>query len=219
MMNYEQARSNMVDCQIHPQGVISADLLNAYETLPREQFLPEEKRGIAYIDNEIPLSDGRFLMDATTHARLVQALQLTSGHAVLDIGDSSGYSAAILSKLAGTVIALEEISGFSEKAEPVWNSLGCSNIVSFQSSMRAGLEKHAPYDAILINGAVSYVPQALLNQIKDGGRLVAVLKPQERSQGKAVLYVRSGDVFSDCVLFDSSLPYLQGFEPKHDFQL
>ncbi len=209
----------MVDCQIHPQGVVSADLLNAYETLPREQFLPEEKRGIAYIDDEIRLPDGRFLMDATTHARLVQALELTPGHAVLDIGDSTGYSAAVLSRLAGTVITLEELGGFPEKAEPLWNSLGCSNIVSFRSSMRSGLEKHALYDAILLNGAVSYVPQALLNQIRDGGRLVAIVRPKERAQGCAVLYVRSGDAFSDRVLFDSSLPYLQGFEPKHDFQL
>lgn len=209
----------MVDCQIHPQGVVSAELLDAYETMPREEFLPEDKRGIAYIDEEISLPNGRFLMDASTHARLVQTLDLTPDHAVLDIGDSTGYSAAILSKLAGTVIALDDMDDFVAQAESKWNTLGCSNIVAFGSGMRAGLEKHAPYDAIIINGAVSFVPQTILQQIKDGGRLVVVLKPEQGAQGKAVLYVRTGDVFSDRVLFDSFLPYLPGFEAKNDFSL
>lgn len=218
MMNFDQARTNMVDCQIHPMGVSASNILAAYQSVPREAFLPEGKRDLSYIDEDILLADKRFLMDAATHARLVQALQLSENDAVLDLGDGTGYSASILSQLAGTVITLEEKEELLSQAERCWGEYGYSNIVGFSGPMRKGLEKHAPYNAILINGSAGFVPQAFLDQLADGGRLVVVLRPQEMLQGKAMLYVRAGNAFSERCLFDSSLPYLPGFEPKHDFQ-
>ncbi|MEM6781781.1 MAG: protein-L-isoaspartate O-methyltransferase, partial [Pseudomonadota bacterium] len=158
-------------------------------------------------------------IEAATHARMVEALGLSSDQAVLDIGDPSGYSAAILSNIASTVITLDQAKGYAAHAEALWNKIDANNIVAFEGGMQDGLEQHAPYNAMLINGAVGFVPQNLLNQLVDGGRLVAVLRSEPLSAGKAMLYIRSGDAFSERCLFDSAIPYLPGFEPKSDFKL
>lgn len=217
MDNFATARQNMVDSQIHPLGVIDQRLLSAYERVPREMFLPENKRGIAYADDEIMLYEGRYLMEAAIHARMVQALNLTRNDAVLDMGDPCGYSPAILSELCSTVIALEESDNYIENAFKQWNALGCDNIVNFKGDLRDGLKKHAPYDAILINGAVDYVPQNILDQLQEEGRLCAVVRPDSGNVGQAVLFMRSGDNFSHRPLFDAAISYLDGFRPKKDF--
>lgn len=217
-MNTQQARINMVDCQIHPMGVVDEAILKAYQTIPRELFVPEDKRACAYIDDNIDLGRGRCLMEVSDHARMIQALDLKPTDVILDIGGATGYSAAILSMLAETVIAVDCDDTFLRQAQANWDKLDVCNVAAFSmSKLDGGDNEHAPFKAILINGAVNRVSKTLLDQLEDGGRLVTVLREKPSDQGRARIYVRSGDTISSRDLFDCNLPYLPGFEAKNTF--
>lgn len=218
MTDYTQARTNMIDSQIHPMGVVQENLLQAFQDVPRDLFVPECCAAHAYADIDIMCDDGRFLIEPATHARLIQELKIESDHTVLDIGGTNGYSAAILSHLAQTVIAVDSDKIALDQAEKLWKEVGIFNVVGYcVDDSCSGYEVQAPFDSIFVNGAMSEVPMTLLNQLKDGGRLATVLKPESGSQGRAVVYVRSGDEFSACPLFDSNIPYMPGCRPKEKF--
>ncbi len=219
MADFQQARKNMVDCQIHPNGVITPDLLEAFEQTPRELFVPDEYQKMACNDEDIPLGHGRYLLEPSVHARMIQALELKSEDVVLDIGGGTGYSAAIISPLVSTVVAIESENDLSKRAEKIWESTGLCNIAFFEGALEEGNAGHAPYDSIIINGAVAQVPEKILEQLVSGGRLVCVVKEAGHVMGQAHLFQKLEDgQYSSYALFDAGTPYLKGFEPKPSFQ-
>lgn len=218
MTDFTAARNAMVDSQIHTMGVVSDDILNAYRTVRREEFVPEGRRGIAYCDEDMPVAHGRCLMEPVTHARLLQSAQPKASDTVLDVGGATGYSAAILSSLVSRVIAAEPDAALLALAEATWKKFGCNNIVPHQGAFAAGCAAHAPYNLIVINGSVAELPQPLLEQLATGGRLLAVVRRAGDRIGRAVLVTKSeAGAISERVLFDAAVPYLPGHEPRNGF--
>lgn len=218
MPDYKAARVNMVDSQIHPMGVVSEAVLDAFRTIPREEFVAQDKRGVAYGDEDMPIGAGRCLMEPVTHARLLQAATLIGCDSVLDVGCGSGYSAAILSKLASKIVAVEPDAGLLAHAEKAWRATGCSGIIPHQGPFADGCATHAPYSLIIINAAVAEIPEVLADQLAPGGRLLAVLRRGGDKIGRAVLVLKSEDgKVGQRVLFDAAVPWFPGHEPEKTF--
>jgi protein-L-isoaspartate(D-aspartate) O-methyltransferase len=220
MLDYAQARRLMVDCQLRTFDVTDIALLDAFDAVPRERFMPADRQDFAYIDQPqaVGTEDGetRFMPAPMVLARLIQALALKPGNRVLEVGTGLGYGAALLRHLGVEVVALESLPGLATAARErlAEGGLGAGATVEV-GPLEKGAPDHAPYDAILINGQVEQRPQTLLEQLADGGRLACV-----QGQGrpaKATLWVRSGDAFGSRPLFDANLPSLRAFAVEPGF--
>ncbi|MFP1631211.1 protein-L-isoaspartate O-methyltransferase family protein [Zhengella sp. ZM62] len=214
--DFSLLRRHMVDSQLRTTSVSALDVLEAFLSVPREEFVPARKRELAYIDEDIEVSAGRYLMEPSPLARLVQLAGVRPDDVVLDVGCATGYSAAILSRLASSVIATEPDEDLAARASDTLAELGYDNVVVLNRPLREGCAQEAPYDVILIDGAVDEVPQAIRDQLRDGGRLVAV--EGTGNAGVAKVYVRDGDIVSGRRAFNCSVRMLPGFEPKAQFQ-
>lgn len=216
MVDYAAARLNMVESQIRTNKVSNERILDAFQTVPRELFVPEALRGIAYVDECIPVGEGRYLMEPMVLARLLQAAVPQPQDLVLDIACGSGYSTAILAQLSATVVALERVTEMVERANQTLNDLGIDNAVVVEGDLQKGYAKQGPYDVILLSGGVAEVPREITDQLADGGRLVAVIVGDGRL-GRATLMQRSGSVVSGRVVFDATIPLLPGFAREPGF--
>lgn len=214
---YSAARLNMVDCQIRPNKVTDQRVVDAFLAVPRDQFVPAGLRGVAYVDKSIPVSRGRFLLEPMVLARLLNDAKVEPTDIVLDVGTGTGYSAAIIGRLAATVVALESDADLAALANQAMQNHGVDNAAVMQGPLSAGWAKQGPYNVIVVQGAVAAVPPALLDQLAEGGRLVAVVLP-ESGQGVARLYQKTGGKVSSRILFDASAALLPGLEAKPDFQ-
>jgi protein-L-isoaspartate(D-aspartate) O-methyltransferase len=218
MTDFSAARTHMVDSQIHTMGVVNESVLEAFRTVPREDFVPDEKRGVAYNDEDLPLGGARVLMEPVTHARLLQAAAPVANDSVLDVGGATGYSAAILGKVVNKVVCVESDAALLAKGEANWRRQGYGNIVPHQGKITDGCATHGAYSLIVVNGSVSEIPQGLLGQLAPGGRLVAIIRGKADKIGKAVLVQKSADgATGERVLFDAAVPYLPGTEPRNEF--
>ena len=216
--HFKTARQSMIDSQIHPMGVVSERLLQAFSDVPREIFVPEDKRGICYCDEDIKISPTRYLMEPAVLGRMIQALELKPEDVVLTIGSGVGYNAAILSKLVTTVVALEEERELIDQAQASWDQMSYCNVVAVIGPQIEGAPNNAPYDHIIINGAVAEVPDAIKRQLNIGGKLIVPVKKAGQSMAKVTLIQRiKEDAFPETVLFDAGTPYLVGFEPDKEF--
>ncbi len=215
-MDYAVARINMVESQLRTNRVSESRLLDAFSSVPRELFVPSAKRGIAYVDEDIAVADGRYLVEPMVLARMLQAAEISPGDIVLDIACGTGYSSAILAKLAATVVALESDGELAEQAGRTLSELGLDNVVVVEGDLPEGYAKQAPYNGIVIAGSVAEVPQAILDQLADGGRLVTVIRDRS-GMGQASLVQRTGTVASSRVLFDAATPILRGFAHEAGF--
>ena len=211
----------MVDGQLRTTEVTNPKVLAAILSLPREDFVPEKWRDLAYIDEDIPISGPdpvsgtRYLMEPSPFGRLLQLANITTDDVVLDVGCGTGYSSAILSRLAGSVIALECDPDLAERAGRLLTSHDCANVAVVQGPLEEGYPSEAPYDVIFLNGAVDHVPQVLLEQLREGGRLVAV--EGAGNAGAARLYMKVDDVISSMRDFNAALKPLPGFQRKPEF--
>jgi protein-L-isoaspartate(D-aspartate) O-methyltransferase len=217
MTDFALARRNMVDGQLRPNRVTNASLLAAVGELPRERFLPEGLRSVAYADDDVPLGSGRFLMEPMVLARLIQALQAQPDDKALVVASGCGYGAALLSRLAKSVVAVESDSALASAAEQTFKNLGIVNIEQAMARSEAGNPAGAPYDVILIEGAVHRVPQAILDQLAEGGRLTTVLAAPAGVLGVAQLVMKEGGVCSGRPLFDAGTTALPGFAAPSRF--
>jgi len=211
MTDFALARRNMVDGQLRPNRVTNAALLAAVGELPRERFLPEGLRSVAYADDDVPLGNGRFLMEPMVLARLIQALQPQPEEKALVVACGHGYGAALLSRLVKSVVAVESDPTLAGVAEQTIRDLGIANIDLTVARSEAGAAAGAPYDAILIEGAVQEIPRTILEQLAEGGRLTTVVAAPSGVLGVAQLVVKEGGVTSGRPLFDAGTPALPGF--------
>ncbi len=219
MVDYLQTRINMVDGQIHPNGVVDQRILDSFQTVPRELFVPERLRGVSYTDDDLDIGQGRYLLDPTTHAKMIQAVLPRETDVVLDIGVGAGYSCAILSPMVTTIIALEHNKRQMDKATKLWDKLDCCNVALIEGKLEDGVPEQAPYSLIFINGAVSSVPVSIIDQLDINGRLVTVLRENSQSCGRAVMFMKSKDgSVSSKVLFDANVSFLSSFKPKRAFE-
>ena len=208
----------MLESQIRPNKVIDELVLSAFSETPRELFVQKSMRDIAYIDEDLPLSNGRYLMEPMVLARLVQSLELTLSDNVMIIGVGTGYSAAIISKMVTSVIGIESRAPLIQKAEGNLAQLDITNTVLFKERLQDGYIKEAPYNAILIDGGVSCVPNSILNQLAVDGKLVSIYRSESTAAGEASSWMRSGDKFSRTCLFNAQVPTLEEFKEKPEFQ-
>ena len=220
-MDYQAVRHNMVENQIRPNRVTDAGVIDAMAEIPREKFVPEEAAGIAYVDEATLIGEGRFLLAPMLLARLLQTAQISEDDLVLNIGCGSGYSAAVLARMAKAVVAVEVNQALAEKASALMVELGIDNAVVIEEVLAGGYAKQAPYDAIVINGAVEEVPQAILDQLADDGRLVGVVAnvgAAGSAMGKAVMMTKIGGLISTTEAFDAGTPHLPGFSKAKVFE-
>lgn len=211
MTDFVLARRNMVEGQLRPNRVTNAQLLAAIGNLPRERFLPEGLQSVAYADDDVPLGKGRFLMEPMVLARLFQTLQPLPGDKALVVASGAGYGVALLSRLVKTVVAVEADADLAGSAEQTIRNLDIFNVYQVVGRMEEGYAAQAPYDVILIEGAVQEVPAAILDQLAEGGRLGTVIAAPTGMVGVAHLMVKEGGVVSGRPLFDAGTPPLPGF--------
>lgn len=208
MIDFDRARRAMVDNQLRTSAITDRRILGAMGEIPREQFVPEARRALAYIDDShvLPGSSGRALAPPAPFARLLQLAQVGPDDSVLDVGTGTGYSAAVIARLAGRVTALESDEALLALAHTNLAASGATNVTLMRGPLLGGAPKQGPYDVIVLEGAVAEVPDVLLRQLKQGGRLVAIQRSGAASA--AVVFVRSGDDFAPRTEFNAILPPL-----------
>lgn len=220
--DFSQQRAKMVDGQLRTTDVTNQALLAAMGSVPREAFVDDRLQPLAYIDEDLEIAStgtaggGRYLMEPSPFAKLVQLAAPRPGDVVLDVGCGTGYSSAVLSQLVGSVIALESDSALADRATSLLGSLGYDNVAVVKGALGAGYADEAPYDVIVIEGAVGEIPQALFDQLKEGGRLVAV--EGVGNAGVARLYVKDRGIVTGRRGFNAAVKPLPGFEKARAFE-
>ena len=217
MIDTALQRLNMVESQVRPSDVVDRRVPSAMRAIEREFFVPEARRAVAYADESIRLDDNRFLLPPRVLAKMIQHLELGNDSLVLDIGCGTGYSTAVISRIAQTVVGLESDPKLAAEAIKAIDAAGIDNAVIVEGPLVEGHGDEGPYDGILLNGAVHEMDEQLLDQLKDGGRLVAI--QLEDGYGRARQWHRFGTQFDSRVIFDAIAPVLPGFErpPKFVF--
>ncbi len=216
MIDYRAARLNMVESQLRTNKVTDESVLQAFLAIPRERFVPASLAGIAYVDDDVPLGDGRMLIEPLVLARLLQLARCGTADKALVVGAATGYAAAILARLVGRVVALECDARLAATARTRLRELAVANVVLVEGPLERGHAAEAPYDVILIDGAVAAIPDAVAQQLAEGGRLVTVVKPDER-MGQGVLMTRVEGKLSQRPMFDAATALLAGFAPAPAF--
>jgi protein-L-isoaspartate(D-aspartate) O-methyltransferase len=215
MDDFAVARQHMIDSQLRTEDVTDRAILRAMGTVPREQFVPAPERQLAYLDRDVPLGGGRFLMEPAPLGRLIQLAEPSPADKALVVGCATGYAAAVLSHLVGSVVALEVDGTLAEEATETLASVGADNVEVVRGALEAGWAGSSPYDLIVVDGSVDFLPQTLLEQLADDGRLVAVIGVGRT--GAATLFTRSGDDVGQRFGFDVDVPHLPGFRKAAEF--
>ena len=206
--NFVAARQAMVDSQLRPEGVSDPAVISAMSAIPRENFVPDEQKPLAYVDRAIPLGEGRALAAPAVLGRLLNALAALPGERALVVGASTGYSAAVLAKMGLKVTAIDSSASLAEAAPK-------NKVDVVEGPLAEGSKKGAPFDLILIDGAVEYIPAALVDQLEEGGRIGGAIV----EQGVTRLFIgrRVGGGFGFQPIADASTPVLPGFERPRAF--
>jgi protein-L-isoaspartate(D-aspartate) O-methyltransferase len=215
MSDYALQRSNMVETQVRTNDVTDPRIHAAMRSVERERFVPAAKRALAYTDLPIEVVHGRFLSDPRTFAKLLQLAAIRATDSVLDVACATGYSTAVIAQLAKRVAGLEQDADLVRTASELVRSCGVLNASLVQGGLAEGCRQEAPFDVIYINGAVEVVPDSLLNQLGEGGRLVAVMRSD--GQSRARLFTRENGNVGCREDFDSGVPLLVGFRKTVGF--
>ena len=218
MTEFATVRHNMVESQLRTNKVTNRRLIDAMDIVPRELFVPKPLAGVAYVDEDIMIAPGRYLMEPLVLARLLQAAEVSDQDVALDIACGTGYSSAVLGRLAGTVVGLEPDLNLAERASRILSETGGDNIIIVPGSVDEGYSRQGPYDVILLNGGVPFVPPPLMAQLAEGGRIVAVVRGVNEALGRATLWFKVHGEISHRVLFDASVPLLPGIEIETAFE-
>lgn len=215
-MDFAVARRNMVESQLRTNKVTDEELLSAMRDIPRELFVPAQRRDLAYIDEDILVANGRYMMEPMVLARLLQGLQVQSSDAVLVVGAGTGYSAAIAGRLAASVFALENDATLSTLASQTLTDMAMDNVVVVDGDLVDGYPSQAPYNVIIVDGSIEQLPDTILDQLAEGGRLGAILVGDD-GIGRATIYWKQRGIISHRSLFDANVQILPGFKKTPGF--
>jgi protein-L-isoaspartate(D-aspartate) O-methyltransferase len=216
-MDFVAARRRMVDNQIRPNRITDPLVIEAMLAVPRELFLPPMQRGIAYVDEDIPLGGGRYLPEPLVTAQLLQVAEIAPTSLVLVVGSGPGYLAALAARMASLVVALENDPELADRAKETLSELAIDTVTHVAGPLTAGWPDLAPYDVILFGGAVEHIPDAFEAQLAEGGRMVAVVT-DAHGLGKVTLILKSSGVLSRRAFFDAATPLLPDFEVQPTFR-
>ncbi len=217
MTDFQTRRVMMVDTQIRPSDVTKFPIIDAMLSVPREVYVPRDKRETAYMGENITLRLNRVLLEPRTLAKMLDSLDIHPNELVLDVGCSLGYSTAVIARLADAVVAVEEDEALAAEAEQTLSQEAVDNAAVIFGPLAGGAAKHGPYDVITIQGGVEEIPDAILAQLKDGGRIGAVF--MEGALGVARVGYRSEGRISWRFAFNATAPVLPGFALAHAFTL
>ena len=217
MSEFASRRVMMVDTQVRPSDVTKFPIIDAMLSVPRETFVPDDKREAAYVGENLTLAPGRVVLEARTLAKLLDSLDIQPTELVLDVGCGLGYSAAVIARLAETVVALEEDEALAADAQRLLSEEGVDNAVTVTGKLTEGSATCAPYDVITIEGGVEEIPAAILAQLKDGGRIGAIF--MDSAVGTARIGYKAGGQITWRSVFNAAAPVLPGFAKPRGFVL
>lgn len=217
MPDFATRRTMMVDNQVRPSDVTKLPIIDAMLTVPRERFVPGSMAEAAYIGENLDLGGGRVLLDPRTLAKMLDALDVRSTHLVLDLAVGTGYSSAVIARFAEAVVAVEADAELAREAESALESSESSNVAVESGPAAAGSAAHGPYDAILIQGGIEHFPLALVEQLKEGGRVAALFV--DGTLGVVRLGIKQGGDLHWRDVFNASAPLLDEFRVERSFAL
>jgi protein-L-isoaspartate(D-aspartate) O-methyltransferase len=217
MTDFAKLRTMMVDTQVRPSDVTKFPIIEAMLTIARENFVPTSQRAAAYVGNDIALGNGRVVLDARVFAKMLDALDIQNDELVLDIGAGLGYSSAVIARMAQAVIAVEQNADLAAEAQKALSDAGADNVVIETADLAVGAPQHGPYDVVVLQGAVQEIPAAILDQVKDGGRICAIFI--DGTLGIVRIGYKVKGKMSWRMVFNATAPVLPGFEAQNDFAL
>lgn len=217
MVDFASRRTTMVDTQVRPNDVTKFPIIEAMLAVPREAFVPGPKREAAYVGENIEIAPGRVVLEARTLAKMLDALDIQPDEMVLDIGCGLGYSAAVIARLAEAVVAVEEDPDLAREAQATLSVEGADNAAVIEAPLATGAAKHGPYDVIMIEGAAETVPQAIIDQLKEGGRIACLF--MEGALGVARVGLKREGRVTWRFAFNAAAPVLPGFTAERGFTL
>jgi len=217
MSDFATRRLMMVDTQIRPSDVTEFPIIDAMLTVPREAFVPSDRIEAAYISEHIELGTDRVVLEPRMFGKMLDALNISNSDFVLDIGAGLGYSSAVVARIADAVVAVEDDADRVAEAESLLAEHGADNVILHEAPLNTGAGTHAPYDVIMIQGGVEFVPDEIVSQLKEGGRMVACF--MEGPLGTVKLGYKLDGAMNWRYVFNAAAPVLEGFEKKVDFAL
>lgn len=215
--SFDEMRQAMIDCQLRTTGVDDPRVVEAFAAVPRERFVPSNRALLAYLDEDQPIAPGRCIMEPMAFGQLLMGARFKPSERVLVVGAGTGYPAAVIARLAGTVVALEQDPALAAQARGNLEALAVGNATVVEGPLAAGWPEGAPYDAIYFDGAIEIVPESLLAQLKDGGRIIGVIIDETGVQRAATGLVTGGS-FGTVAFTDVSVARLPGFERPKQFR-
>ncbi|SDN44845.1 protein-L-isoaspartate(D-aspartate) O-methyltransferase [Lutimaribacter pacificus] len=217
MTDFATRRTIMVDTQIRPNDVTKFPVIDAMLAVPREDFVPADRRETAYIGENVDLGHGRVVLEPRTLAKMLDVLDIQSDELVLDIGAGFGYSSAVISRLAEAVVAVEQDEALAAEAQTALSEAEADNVIVHRGPLANGAAQHGPYDVIVLQGAVAHLPRAITDQLKDGGRIACLF--DEGPLGVVRIGYKVDGVVTWRHAFNASAPVLPGFERHAAFAL
>lgn len=215
MTDFSTARDAMIESQIRTSDVTDLGVLAAFRSVARETFIPTARKALAYADCHVETDDGRTMLSPRDLAKMIQGVKVEPTDVVLDLACGRGYSSAILAQLADTVVGLETDEAAVERATNLLIESDISNAAVVQGDLKSGAAEHGPFNVIFVGGSVPAVHRPWFSQLANGGRIVCIV--QKGPIGRVTVFTKSGDAIGQKVIFDTSAPYLPGFEPEAEF--
>ena len=206
MTDYAQRRTFMVDTQIRPSDVTKFPIIDAMLSVPREVYTPRDKREAAYVGENIEFAPGRVMLEPRTLAKMLDGLAISGGELVLDIGAGYGYAAAVMARMAEAVVAVEDDADRVSEAQGALSDHGADGVIMHEAALDAGAPEHGPYDVIVIEGGIEHLPEAIADQLKDGGRIAALF--MEGALGTVRLGYKQNGAISWRFAFNAAAPVL-----------
>lgn len=207
----------MVDTQVRTQDVTKFNIIEAMLSVPREAYLPEALRHVAYMGENVTLEGGRVVLEPRTQGKMLDMLNVQPDEMVLDLGVGLGYSAAVLAHLAEAVVAVEDVESLAAEAQSTLSEHGVDNVAVIKGDLAAGSAKHGPYDVICVEGGVEQIPAALIDQLKDGGRIAAIF--MDGALGECRIGHKWNGKITWRMMFNATAPVLTGFTKETGFVL
>lgn len=217
MTDFSARRRMMVDTQVRPSDVTKYPIIEAMLAVPRETFVPDAQAEVAYADQNVPLSADRVVLEARSLAKMLDALDVRADELVLDVAAGLGYSTAVIARMAQMVIGVEEDEDLANEAQELLSANNADNAIVHTGALSEGAAEHGPYDVMIIEGGVEVLPEALLAQLKDGGRVAAIF--MTGALGEVKIGYKSGDRISWRFDFNATAPVLPGFARAPEFAL